>query len=479
MNAHNEASANVKSARMFPDVAQKDVFAYLARRRPKDARKYLLCAAAAGADVEGLLSFAEENGADVSSLRAELSIQSERGNAETAEKEPPCEGDCDGGDPRLKIRPAPSKNYTAPRLNFIQPPSKNLTQELNKGNKEEREREKREKELTPSLTAESSESALSHSFFCESERNDSEEGTEYPFPATKPPRESILAENVIKYPDREGKGLKNEKTEGAKDSDAELGGGESFVLSRAVKGIDGKNLQLKAEGSAEKIIADAQFPEPFALRKLLWGKCVAVVGNATEAHDRSAEIDAADVVIRFNHFYNYDSGRVGKKIDALFITPSGAWLSLKDDEARRKSIIQRERPIVAFTRFKERCQWATFQRVFAGIPYFYDKFTNASNNQFTTGVSVLELIAQSCENCEIKIFGFGDTDEKMWEYFEREGRHYLPNGFREAIARERLLQILPQFRIYTRKKIEEVFPWEAGTDYKGTPILTPENKETK
>lgn len=546
---------NEKGERIESSRARAEIFAFLARRRPKDARAYFRDAVAIGADAGTLLDLAELNGADVSDLRREFSVLGERGNAGAGTEI------LDAGTPenveeshRLKIRPTPSKFYIAPSLNFIPPPSKNLTQEIKKEIKEikERERKKREKEATPSCEGGNTESAstpscgnacagaaLSRSFLFSAEeklKNESAGETGMPVPATKPPRESIFPENAGKLSpfgenapkngdfDENGnagtrerektpvergesagtgkeafspekrenepftaeesvvkQSLTTEKTENLVSASVDFARGNtgteiSFVRGNAVAGID---LKAGNVDTGERIIASAPFPKPFSLKKLLWGKRVAVVGSGKEETDHSEEIDACDVVIRFNHFYNYDSGNVGKKLDVLFITPSGAWLALKDDEARRKSIIQRERPIVAFTRFKERCQWATFQRVFDGIPYFYDRNTNASNNQFTTGVSVLELIAQSCENCEIKIFGFGDTDEKMWAYFEREGRHYMQNGFREAIVRKRLLKILPQFRIYTQKKIEEVFPWEAGTDYKGTPILTAENKETK
>lgn len=537
---------NDKGERIASARARAEIFAFLARRRPKDARAYFRDAVAIGADAETLLDLADLNGADVSDLRREFSLFGARGNAgagtEILDAGTPKSGE---EYPRLNFRPTPSKNCTDPSLNFRRPPSKNLTQEINRELKgiKERERKKREKGPTPSCEGGNTESAstpscgnagagtaLSRSFLFSAEeklKNESAGETGMPVPATKPPRESIFSENSGKLShfgenapkngdfDENGnagtrerektpvereksagtgkeafssgkrenepfaaqesvvkQSLTTEKTENLVSASVDFARGNagteiSFVRGNAVAGID---LKAGNVDTGERIIATAPFPKPFSLKKLLWGKRVAVVGNGKEETDHSAEIDACDVVIRFNHFYNYDSGNVGKKLDVLFITPSGAWLALKDDEARRKSIIQRERPIVAFTRFKERCQWATFQRVFDGIPYFYDRNTNASNNQFTTGVSVLELIAQSCENCEIKIFGFGDTDEKMWAYFEREGRHYLPNGFREAIVRERLLKILPRFRVFTSRKIEEVFPWESGTDFKGTPL---------
>lgn len=241
--------------------------------------------------------------------------------------------------------------------------------------------------------------------------------------------------------------------------------GATFTEGTAAQGVDFGNVLDALKGI--DVDENAPFPEQFTLRKILWGKRVAVVGNKTPDSDLSAEIDACDVVIRFNHFYNYESGLVGKRVDVLFITPSSAWLNLPDDKARKIDVIQEQRPLVAFTRFKERAQWKVFQRVFAGLPTYYDANTNASNNQFTTGVSVLELISQTCENCEVKVFCFGETDAEMWNYFNAQGRHYIKDGYREAVVRERLLKLFPRFTIYTDAPIEELYPWEAQTDELG------------
>lgn len=56
------------------------------------------------------------------------------------------------------------------------------------------------------------------------------------------------------------------------------------------------------------------------LYELIKGKTVAVVGNAFVDEDYSDEIDSADVVIRINNFYNYQSNKVGKRVDALVLS---------------------------------------------------------------------------------------------------------------------------------------------------------------
>lgn len=53
---------------------------------------------------------------------------------------------------------------------------------------------------------------------------------------------------------------------------------------------------------------------------MLEGKDVVIVGNKEEEEDKSEEIDSGDVVIRINNFYNYGSGKVGKRVDALILT---------------------------------------------------------------------------------------------------------------------------------------------------------------
>lgn len=60
---------------------------------------------------------------------------------------------------------------------------------------------------------------------------------------------------------------------------------------------------------------------------MIEGKRVAIVGNMTPSEDLSEEIDAHDVVIRVNNFYNYDSGKVGKKVSALLLSGTSAWMN--------------------------------------------------------------------------------------------------------------------------------------------------------
>jgi len=61
------------------------------------------------------------------------------------------------------------------------------------------------------------------------------------------------------------------------------------------------------------------------LLQMLNGKRIAIVGNSAVGRNYSNEIDSADVVIRFNHFYNYDSGLVGRRVDIVLQTVAQAW----------------------------------------------------------------------------------------------------------------------------------------------------------
>lgn len=77
------------------------------------------------------------------------------------------------------------------------------------------------------------------------------------------------------------------------------------------------------------------------------GRKVAIVGNGNVREDCSVEIDSADVVVRFNHFYNYDSGKVGKRVDIVMQTITPVW---ERSEGKHIDILDRYRPEVFLVR---------------------------------------------------------------------------------------------------------------------------------
>lgn len=189
-----------------------------------------------------------------------------------------------------------------------------------------------------------------------------------------------------------------------------------------------------------------QLPRVRSLADICCGKRVAVVGSGTPERDCSAEIDACDVVIRMNHFYNVPSGKVGTKTDVVVITPSEAWTKLPV-ESRGKSIIESQRPLILAVRYPERLCAEEVQTFFNGCEFARDDDTSASVLRFTTGTIVLSKLAEYADNCEVKCYGFSPRDDFI-EYLRREGAHYLGGAEAEVCAREAYLEVLRRKEIY-------------------------------
>jgi hypothetical protein len=87
-----------------------------------------------------------------------------------------------------------------------------------------------------------------------------------------------------------------------------------------------KNPNVNREQSLKmmKRCIEESFDDESDFIKLVKGKRIAIVGNGDVDKDYSEEIDKADVVIRFNNFYNYQSNKVGKRVDALVLTGTSA-----------------------------------------------------------------------------------------------------------------------------------------------------------
>lgn len=219
-----------------------------------------------------------------------------------------------------------------------------------------------------------------------------------------------------------------------------------------------QSLGLENEQPIEIHDFSERIPEECDLRRLVWGKKVAIVGNGIPDRDESAEIDSCDIVVRFNNFYNYQSGKVGKKLDLLVITPSSAWLNLKDDETRGFSVIQREKPLVCFVRHEGRARWKKFATFFKGLKKV--KMRNVSNfyQTMTTGGTFLAFAADHFDNCEIKCFGFGDN-KGFHRYLQKDGKHYLGVCVKEFAIRERSLEICGRKRIFTNKAFDLYNPF--------------------
>lgn len=184
------------------------------------------------------------------------------------------------------------------------------------------------------------------------------------------------------------------------------------------------------------------------------GREVAIVGNGFPERDYSTEIDSADLVVRFNHFYNYDTGKVGKRVDLIVQTFTSAWIK---SENKHADIIRQ--------------QWA---RIFCGKkPEQYDPslvakylggicITDMTKNlepyaMFTTGTAFLMWLASKPRNARFKIYGF-PNGEQAEKYFSPngDGKHYAPMKVLELQNRNAAIEILERQRI--RRPREERKP---------------------
>lgn len=61
---------------------------------------------------------------------------------------------------------------------------------------------------------------------------------------------------------------------------------------------------------------------------------IAIVGNKHIAHDCSARIDVADMVVRISKMDHLDSGLVGTRTDALYLEPNCVWWGYPPERRR-------------------------------------------------------------------------------------------------------------------------------------------------
>lgn len=160
--------------------------------------------------------------------------------------------------------------------------------------------------------------------------------------------------------------------------------------------------------------------------KLLYDKNIAIVGNGSVCQDYSKEIDSADVVIRFNHFYNYDSNFVGKKVDIIFQTFTKTWIESKN---KHIDVIAEQKPKIYIVKKPQQYGDDT-KKLLQGIQVEDKSELFRHWAKFTTGTCVLAYLAQNLKNAEVKCYGF--QDEKAWQkYLETDAKHYQSNAVEE------------------------------------------------
>lgn len=144
--------------------------------------------------------------------------------------------------------------------------------------------------------------------------------------------------------------------------------------------------------------------------KFVKGKRIAVVGNGDVDKDYSAEIDSADVVIRFNNFYNYENGMVGKKVDGLILTGTSACFDkLPGGMSDNKEIIQTYHPKLFLITEVQNQKIVNVHSRFKGCEL--GMLGNPSwLLPLTSGTIVLKMLADY-DDVQVNVYGFSNGEE--------------------------------------------------------------------
>ena len=184
---------------------------------------------------------------------------------------------------------------------------------------------------------------------------------------------------------------------------------------------------------------------PDIFKQMVQGKRVAIVGNLTPSKDLSEEIDNHDIVIRINHFYNYDSGLVGKKVDMVFVTPTETWRKMSAEE-RHENIIHQQKPLIFAVKHWKRIDTIIKRKHFRGCKIYKFEQDMLQNSQiYTTGTASLKILS-NCENftCDCYCFSFDDD----WKnYIDTDAKHYRGRMDAEETLRRELIEILHKKKI--------------------------------
>lgn len=189
------------------------------------------------------------------------------------------------------------------------------------------------------------------------------------------------------------------------------------------------------------------------LLQLIDGKRVAVVGNAPVEADVSAEVDAADVVIRFNNMYRYGEGRTGKKISIVMQTFTCEYMWAKE---RHNAEILRQRPEIFLV--KQRGNYSAASHSYYGPEIRVNDIIGAFApwSALTTGGAALCFLAEHACNSEFKVYGFSSGDG--WkDYVGTEAHWYAATADAERKAVDEAIAKLEAKRIahsgdYTMEK---------------------------
>ena len=186
------------------------------------------------------------------------------------------------------------------------------------------------------------------------------------------------------------------------------------------------------------------------LLQILDGRKVAIVGNGPEAQDRSAEIDSADVVVRFNDFYNYDSGRVGKRVDVVLQTVASAWFERFKAGKLEASLkaVREQRPAIFLVKRPDNYRTDTHAVYGEGVRVdnlarFFEPWW-----KYTTGGAALSYLAANLVNAEVRAYGFARGNDPAWRaYVAGDAKHYADVADEERAAVTAAIDTLESLRI--------------------------------
>lgn len=144
------------------------------------------------------------------------------------------------------------------------------------------------------------------------------------------------------------------------------------------------------------------------------GKKVAVVGNADVDEDMSKEIDNHDIVIRINNFYNYYSGKVGTKVDALVMGGLTACVDKLDNgQSLGEDVVQKFKPRIFLITESSNQKINNIHKRYDGCRKDM-LMNNPLDMKFTTGTMVLKIL-YDIDDVEVNLYAF-DRGSKWKKY---------------------------------------------------------------
>lgn len=189
------------------------------------------------------------------------------------------------------------------------------------------------------------------------------------------------------------------------------------IKGHCIEGVDNldraTSIGFHSDAKAMKIYLDDYLSKTYVLplETFIKDKTVAIVGNADVDKDYSEEIDAHDVVIRVNNFYNYDSGKVGKKVSALLLSGTSAWMNeAPKGQSLHEAIISEKKPLIflltetsnqKIERLHSRYDGC--ERVMLG--------NKTSDLRYTSGTVLLKMIDKVGGYSKISLYGFDKGDK--------------------------------------------------------------------